>query len=87
MLGKCLFTGAFSVLIAAVYLLAMHAVPGKGWLKAAEKLCAGVVLCFLMSLFLKPMGLEMKNSPLAAMAAGWLGLPGAALAAFLAYWP
>ena len=73
--------------IGAVWVLAMRAVPGKGWLGIAEKLCAGIILCFLMSLVLRPMGLEMKNSPLAAMAAGWLGLPGAALAAFLAYWP
>jgi len=81
-----LIAGAFC-LIGAVWMVAMRAVPGKGWLGMTEKLCSGIILCFLMSLAAKSMGLEIKNSPLTALAAGWLGLPGAALAAFLAYWP
>ena len=87
MMDKCLLIAAATLAIAVVYALAMCAVPGKGWLKMAEKMCAGIILCFVMSYLFKPMGLEIKNSPLTAMAAGWLGLPGAALAAFLAYWP
>ena len=87
MLIKCMIMVGATVLIAAIYVLTMYAVPGKGWLRAAEGLCSGIILCFLCSLFFQPFGLKIVNSPLAAFAAGCWGLPGAALAAFLTNWP
>jgi len=87
MLNKCLILAGAAILIGIIYVLSMHAVPGKGWLHATERLCSGIILCFLCSLLLRPFGIQMTNSPLAAFAAGCWGLPGAALAAFLASWP
>ena len=81
-----IITGAVA-LIGFTYVLAMCAVPGKGWLKATEKLCLGIILSFLCSAVLKPFGFSITNSPLSAVTAGWWGLPGVALAAFLAHFP
>ena len=86
MLNKWIILSGAVIVIGAVYLLSMRAVPGKGWMRAAEGLCSGIILCFLCSLILRPFGFQMANSPLAAFAAGCWGLPGAALAAFLAGW-
>ena len=87
MLTKCLILAGTAVFIAAVYALTMYAVPGKGWLRLAENLCCGIILCYLCGLLLYPFGIQIANSPLAAFAAGCWGLPGTALAAFLANWP
>ena len=87
MMDKLLIIGSFGGLTWLLYLLSMTATPGKGWLRAAERICAGAVLCWLCHTLLQPFGLETAQSPLAALSAGYLGLPGAALVTALSLWP
>lgn len=70
-----------------MYVLAMRSTPHRGWLRVAERLCAGAGVCLLCALALRPLGISIVQSPLAVLSAGYLGLPGAALAAFLTLWP
>ena len=76
-----------AVSLAASYFLCMRATPGKGWLRVAERVCAGVILCYLCGLALSPLGIAVPQNPLSALSAGYLGLPGVALAAILAGMP
>ena len=87
MTNKLIVIGTFAVIMAAIYMLCMCAVPRKGWLRLAERLCMGIILCYLCQLAAKPLGLAIAQSPLAALSAGCWGLPGVALSTFLAYWP
>ena len=73
--------------VALVYLIAIGTCPGKGIIKLAERICAGAALCWLMNLVLSPIGIQIAQSPLAALSAGLLGIPGAAFASLLAGWP
>lgn len=74
----------FALFLALVYCLCMHATPGKGLMHVLERVCVGMILCYLCQLVLRPFGIQVAQSPLAALSAGYLGLPGAALSAFLA---
>ena len=87
MIDKLTLIAGFGGMMGAVYWLAMRAAPGRGWLRLMERLCAGIILCYLCHLMLKPLGFTAAQSPLAALSAGYLGLPGVALASVLAYWP
>ncbi len=71
----------------AIYALAMCATPNKGIMRVIERVCGGVVLCWLCQTVLSPFGVQVAQSPLAAVSAGYWGLPGIALASVLAYWP
>lgn len=84
---KLLIIGAFGALLAMVYVLCMRSVPGKGWMLIMEKLCMGIILCYLCQLAVRPWGLSIAQSPLAALSAGYWGIPGMALSTFLAHWP
>ena len=70
----------FSALCYAVYRLAIRSTPGRGWLRVCERALAGVCVLYLLNLMLAPMGASVQQSPLSSLAAGYLGLPGAALA-------
>ena len=74
-------------LIAAVYLFAIQTEPGKGLMRLIERVCLGAALCWLCHTLLKPLGVQIAQSPLAALSAGYLGLPGVALVSVLANWP
>ena len=69
------------------YPLCMRSTPRRGLMRVAERLCAGIVLCYLCYLGLSPLGVRFPQSPLAALSAGFLGLPGLALAAFVSWLP
>jgi len=62
-----------------VYLISMRLTPRKGLLRVCEKLFIGIAVIYLVNLALSPFSLSITQNPLAALAAGWLGLPGAAL--------
>ena len=87
MLDKLYLTASIGTLATAVYFLAMQTTPGRGVMRLIEKVCAGAALCWLCHLLLNPIGFQVAQSPLAALSAGYLGLPGVALAAVLAHWP
>lgn len=84
---KLWFIAGFSGLLAGLYALCMSAVPRKGWMRAVETVCRGIILCMLCGLALRPFGVTLPVSPLSSLACGYLGLPGAALSAFLNAWP
>lgn len=77
----------FGALMAAVCFWCMHSTPQRGLLRILERLCIGLILCYLCQLLLRPFGIRIAQSPLAALSAGYLGLPGVALGAFLAGMP
>lgn len=77
----------FAVFLGLVYCWCMNATPGKGLMHVLERVCAGMILCYLCQLVLRTFGIQIAQSPLAALSAGYLGLPGAALGAFLAGMP
>ena len=87
MMDKLILIASFAGIMAMVYLLCMHSTPRKGWLRAAETLCLGIILCYLCQAALRPLGIQIAQSPLAALSAGYLGLPGVALSSALALWP
>ena len=87
MMDKLTLIAGFGGMMGVVHWLAMRAAPGKGWLRLMERLCAGIILCYLCSLMLKPLGFTVAQSPLAALSAGYWGIPGAALCTFLTLWP
>ncbi|MBQ7866802.1 MAG: pro-sigmaK processing inhibitor BofA family protein [Clostridia bacterium] len=82
-----LLTGTFFLITAAVWKLALLAVPGKGFMLLIEKTVAGIFLCWLCQMLAGPFGIVIPQTPFAAIATGSLGLPGMALAAFLASTP
>lgn len=77
----------FGLLLGVLYLLCMRATPGRGLCRMVEKLCIGIVLCYLCQVVLRPFGVRIAQSPLAALSAGYLGLPGVALCSILASMP
>jgi len=87
MADKLLIIGVFGSIMAAVYGLCMCSTPKKGWLRITETICTGIILCYLCQIAAKPFGLQIAQSPLAALSAGYWGIPGAALCTFLTLWP
>lgn len=77
----------FGAFLGLVYCWCMHATPQRGLMRVLERICVGVILCYLCQLVLKPFGIQIAQSPLAALSAGYLGLPGVALGAFVAGMP
>ncbi len=77
----------FALLLGALYLGCMRATPRRGFMRVLERACAGIILCFLCHWLLRPLGITLVQSPLAALSAGYLGLPGVALCAILSGMP
>lgn len=86
-MDKLTIITGFAALIAPVYWMAMHSTPHRGALKLLEKLCLGITLCYCCQWLLDPFGVPVAQGPVAALSAGYLGIPGAALSTFLAVWP
>ena len=87
MADKLYLIASMGSVTTAVYFLAMRTTPGKGLMRVIERVCSGAALCWLCHVLLKPYGFQVVQSPLAALSAGYLRLPGVALAAVLAHWP
>ena len=87
MANQWLLICIFFFITAAVWKLALIAAPGKGVMNLIEKLAAGIFLCWLCHLLVSPFGIQVPQTPFSAFAAGYLGLPGMILAAFLASAP
>ena len=87
MMDKLWIIAGLSGFTGIVYFFSMAAQPHKGWLKIVERVAAGAVLCWLCNVVFSLFGLETTNSPLAALAAGCWGIPGAALVTALSLWP
>lgn len=81
--NKAIVIACFAGLLGAVYLFCMRSTPRKGLMRVVERIFAGIILCYLCQLVLAPVGLALPQGPVAAFFAGYLGLPGAALAAWL----
>lgn len=77
----------FGLLMAVVYMLCMRATPRRGVMRVLERVCVGIILCYLCGLLLAPFGVRLSHGPLSAVSAGYLGLPGVALAALSQLWP
>ena len=73
--------------VALVYGISMRATPRRGLLRVAERICLGMILCYLCHVALSPFGLHIAQGPLSALSAGYLGLPGVALATVFSMWP
>jgi len=87
MTDKLYLITCMGTLTAALTFFAVRTTPGKGVMRLIERVCAGAALCWLCHTLLRPFGFEAAQSPLAALSAGYLGLPGVALASVLAHWP
>lgn len=72
--------GCFSLLTGGVWFACLRLTPHRGVLRWAEGLCAGIILCYCLGLLAAPLGIVMPQGPVSAAFAGFLGLPGAALA-------
>lgn len=72
--------GGFSLLIGGLWFTSMRLTPHRGVLRVLEKVCVGVVICYLAAALLRPFGIAFPQSPVSAALAGVLGLPGSALA-------
>ena len=78
---------SFGGIVASVYTLAITTTPRRGWLKCAEKLAGGTVICALCYAFLQSFGIKAALTPFSSGCAGWLGIPGAVFSAFLTLYP
>lgn len=68
-----------SAAVSIVYLASMRSTPRRGLMRVVERVCVGMILCYLCHLAFGPLGAEVPRGPLASLAAGYLGLPGVAL--------
>ena len=66
-------------LMGGLYVCAMRASPGRGWMRAVERVVAGIILCYLCHV----LGMRVPQGPISALAAGFFGLPGVALTAWM----
>lgn len=87
MTDRLLALAMVAAALGASYPLCMRATPGRGLLRIAERMCAGIILCYLCWLGLSPLGIRFPQGPLPALSAGFLGLPGLALSAFVSWLP
>ena len=87
MMEKLQVIAFFAIIAGGMYLLSLLAHPGKGWLHAAETICTGAILCRICGVIGQALGIQIAQSPLAALSAGLLGLPGVALCTVLSRWP
>lgn len=87
MLDKLMLMAFFGGTVASVYGLSMLSTPRRGFTKVLEHIGAGAVLCFVCYALLAPFGVTIPQNPLSALCAGYLGLPGVALATFVSLWP
>lgn len=56
-------------------------------MRIIERVCAGIILCYLCALLFYPLGVRLPQGPLSAVTAGYLGIPGLALTALAQLWP
>lgn len=87
MLQMLLIMIGFAILIGILWFLTMRATPKKGVMRVIEHICMGIILCYLCSVFLSPLGIHFVDGPISALSAGYLGLPGVALSAIAQLWP
>ena len=87
MVDKLWVVGIFGSISGSLLWLSMTAQPNKGFMRIIEGICSGAVLCWLCGLMGRLLGINIAQSPLAALSAGFLGLPGVALSTVLALWP
>ena len=87
MTDRLLALAMVAAALGASYPLCMRATPGRGLLRIAERMCAGIILCYLCWLGLSPLGIRFPQGPLSALSAGFFGLPGLALSAFVSWLP
>ena len=87
MTEKLIIIAAFGGFVWIVYGMCMRSTPRKGVMRVIETLCLGIILCYLCQAALNPLGIKIAQSPLAALSAGFLGLPGVAFSSVLAVWP
>lgn len=87
MTDRLLALAMVAAALGASYPLCMRATPGRGLLRIVERTCAGIILCYLCWLGLSPLGIRFPQGPLPALSAGFLGLPGLALSAFVSWLP
>lgn len=79
MVHKLALIACLGIPSALVCWACMRLTPRKGFLRACEKLFLGVALIHLINWGLSPFEMSLPQSPLACLAAGYLGVPGAAL--------
>ena len=87
MLARLTVLFGFGLTMGLVYMLCMRATPRRGVMRVIERVCAGIILCYLCALLFYPLGVRLPQGPLSAVSAGYLGLPGLALTAFAQLWP
>ena len=87
MTDRLLAVAMVATALGVSYPLCMRASPRRGVMRVVERMCAGIILCYLCWLGLAPLGLHFPQGPLAAVSAGYLGLSGLALAAFVSWLP
>lgn len=87
MLARLEIITVFGLIMGGVCVWCLRTAPRRGLMRALECVCAGIILFYLASVALMPLGLRLPQSPLAAVSSGLLGLPGAALAAITQLMP
>lgn len=87
MLPKLTVILLFAGLMAAVFFFCMRATPRRGYMRVIERVCMGIILCYLCGLALAPFGIRLAQGPISAASAGYFGLPGVALGVISGLWP
>lgn len=88
MTDRLLAVAMVAAAIGVSYPLCMRAAPHRGVMRVVERMCAGIILCYLCWLGLSPLGLSFPQGPLSAASAGlpgasWAGAGGVCLLAAL----
>jgi len=87
MMDRLGLIGIFTAAVAVVWSVSMLSTPHKGLTKVLERTAAGAIICFFCYLFLSPLGITIPQTPVSALLAGYLGLPGVAFSTFVSMWP
>jgi len=87
MMDRLILIATFAVTVAAVWSVSMLSTPRKGLTKVLERTAIGTFLCWICYLALSPLGITIPQTPVSALLAGYLGLPGVAFSTFVSMWP
>lgn len=84
---KLVLIAFFAAAVGGIWGITMLLTPHRGIMKWLEHGVSGAVLCLAAAILLAPLGIVIPQTPLSAVLAGWLGLPGIAFSAFLSMLP
>ena len=67
MTDRLLAVAMIAATLSVSYPLCMRASPRRGLMRVVERMCAGIILCYLCWLGLSPLGISFPQGPLSAV--------------------